>query len=171
MIPKLQNCQNLRRKRGIFVIVCGICRGVDKMLFSKCWYWYKKTGKCSTKIKPVLPLLQCGGAWETFHLEKKTTSSQPPTSFLICLWGNVALLSLSKCYSFFLMSGQIYSLPLRCHVWWLPIFSSEKDIISPFDYIVGDSFWHFFTFAEIKQCFFLGIPLRDGPKIFKATIL
>ena len=35
MIPKLQNCQNLWRKQGIFVIVCGICRGVDKKQISK----------------------------------------------------------------------------------------------------------------------------------------
>ena len=27
MRPKLRNCQNLRRKQGIFVIVCGIRRG------------------------------------------------------------------------------------------------------------------------------------------------
>ena len=35
MIPKLRNWQNLGGKQGIFVIVCGICRGVDKMLTTK----------------------------------------------------------------------------------------------------------------------------------------
>ena len=41
MTPKLWNCQNLLRKRGIFLIVCGICRGVDKKQISKCQYWCK----------------------------------------------------------------------------------------------------------------------------------
>ena len=54
MIPKLRNCQNLRRKREICVIVCGICRGVDKEKISKRHNWPKKTRKCCTKIKPVL---------------------------------------------------------------------------------------------------------------------
>ena len=53
MIPKLRNCQNLQRKRGIFVIVSGICRGVDKMQFSKWHYWPKKPHKCCTKINPL----------------------------------------------------------------------------------------------------------------------
>ena len=33
MIPKLWQCQNLRKAKGIFVMVCGICPGVDKMQF------------------------------------------------------------------------------------------------------------------------------------------
>ena len=37
------------RQRGIFVIVCGICYGVDKMQFSKWHNWPKKPRKCCTK--------------------------------------------------------------------------------------------------------------------------
>ena len=42
------------RKRGIFVIVCGICRGMDKKQIFKWHNWPKKPRKCYTKIKPVL---------------------------------------------------------------------------------------------------------------------
>ena len=38
------------RQRGIFVIVCGICRGLDKKQFSKWHNWPKKPRKCCTKI-------------------------------------------------------------------------------------------------------------------------
>ena len=41
MIPKLWNCQNLQRKRGIFVIICGICQSVDKKQISK---WHNAMG-------------------------------------------------------------------------------------------------------------------------------
>ena len=54
MIPKLRKWQNLRRQRGIFVIVCGICRGVDRMQFSKWHYCPRKPQNDWTKIKPVL---------------------------------------------------------------------------------------------------------------------
>ena len=56
MIPKLRNCQNLRREQGIFVIVCGICRSVDKKLISKWQNWPKKPRKFCTKIKPEVDL-------------------------------------------------------------------------------------------------------------------
>merc|ERR1712029_99438 len=42
------------RQHGIFVIVCGICRGVDKKQISKWHTWLKKPRKCFTKIKPVV---------------------------------------------------------------------------------------------------------------------
>ena len=52
-----QNFGNVKicgRQRGIFVIVCGICRGVDKKQISKCQNWPKKPRKCCTKLQPVL---------------------------------------------------------------------------------------------------------------------
>ena len=54
MISKLRNCQNLPRKRGIFVIVCGICRSVDKKQISRWHNWPRKRRKCCTKMMPNL---------------------------------------------------------------------------------------------------------------------
>ena len=51
-----QNFGNVKicgRQQGIFVIVCGICRGVDKKQLSK-WHNWQKTRKYCTKIKPAL---------------------------------------------------------------------------------------------------------------------
>ena len=53
MIPKLRNCQNLRKATGNICDVCGICRGVDKKQISKRQKWTKKPRKYCTKIKPV----------------------------------------------------------------------------------------------------------------------
>lgn len=53
MIPKLRNCQNLRRKLGIFEIVWGICCSLDKKQISKWQNWPRKQRKCCTKVKPV----------------------------------------------------------------------------------------------------------------------
>ena len=53
MIPKLQNQQNLRRNSDIFVIVCGICRGLDKkQIFN--WHNQPNTRPNFTKIKPAI---------------------------------------------------------------------------------------------------------------------
>ena len=43
MTPKLGNCQICGRQWGIFVIVCGICRGVDKKQFSNRQNFLKTT--------------------------------------------------------------------------------------------------------------------------------
>ena len=51
MTQKLRNCQICGRKRGIFVIFCGICRNVDKKQICKCQYWPKKTTKMLHKNK------------------------------------------------------------------------------------------------------------------------
>ena len=68
MIPKLLNCQNLRRKRRIFVIVWCICRGVDKLQFSKWHKWPKKPTQMMHKDK-------CGMFWIQFtHLPVRPQS-------------------------------------------------------------------------------------------------
>ena len=54
MIPKLRNCKNLRGAGGIFVITCGICRGVDEANLQTSL----KPRKFSTKIKPVLVVVR-----------------------------------------------------------------------------------------------------------------
>ena len=40
-MPKLGSLQNLQRELGIFVIICGICRGVDKKQVPKKHNWPK----------------------------------------------------------------------------------------------------------------------------------
>ena len=56
MTPKLRNChvKICWRQWGIFVIVCGICQGVDKKQISKWQNWPKKPRKYCTKIKPEI---------------------------------------------------------------------------------------------------------------------
>ena len=90
MIPKLRNCQNLRRKRGIFVIVCGICRGVDKKQ-----NWPRKPRKCCTKIKPAIELLAftsniglvevCLRCWECGYYRFHTLRPIYPQGLNLCL--------------------------------------------------------------------------------------
>ena len=59
MITKLQNCQNQRKKPGIFVIVCGICQAMDEMQISK-WHNRPKNTQMLHKNKACLipPKLQ-----------------------------------------------------------------------------------------------------------------
>ena len=87
-------------QRGIFVIVCGICRGVDKKQISKWHNWPKNPHKYCTKIKPALivfvvlclRLLHQAALWDNAELLEDLLHGEE----LGCLdardsWGRTAL--------------------------------------------------------------------------------
>ena len=70
MTPKLRNCQNLRRKRGIFVIVCGICRGVDKKQIYK---WFLSWQEEVRPLQPLTHYLVCNNTQESIRFGQAGT--------------------------------------------------------------------------------------------------